>query len=79
MTKMNRLAFYTFLVLVCAAGPTALAQGPRTISLDSATVADLNAAFDAGLLTSEQLVEMCLARIRGLRSSRPITPRVSSR
>jgi amidase len=64
MTTMNRLLFYPLLVLVCAAGPTALAQGPRTVSLDSATLADLNAAFDAGLLTSEQLVDMCLARIR---------------
>ena len=27
-------------------------------------MADLNAAFDAGSLTSEQLVQMCLARIR---------------
>ena len=40
-----------------------------------ATVADLNAAFDAGLLTSEQLVEMCLARIPGVRPPRPIPPR----
>ena len=64
MTMMKRLMFYLLLGLVCAVGPTALAQGPRTISLDSATVADLNVAFDAGLLTSEQLVDMCLARIR---------------
>jgi amidase len=64
MTMMKRLMFYLLLGQVCAVGPTALAQGPRTISLDSATVADLNVAFDAGLLTSEQLVDMCLARIR---------------
>ncbi len=61
---MNRLTLYPMLVLVCTVGPTAFAQGPRTISLDSATVADLNAAFDAGSLTSEQLVQMSLARIR---------------
>ncbi len=36
----------------------------KTIDLDSATIADLNAAFDAGTLTAEKLVEMCLARIR---------------
>jgi amidase len=35
----------------------------RTIDLDAATVADLNAAFDAGTLTAEKLVQLCLARI----------------
>jgi molybdate transport system substrate-binding protein len=54
----------TALVLVYLLAPTAHAQGPTTISLDSATLGDVNAAFDAGSLTSEQLVEMCLARIR---------------
>jgi amidase len=64
MTAMTRVPLYGILALLCGVGSTALAQGPRTISLDSATVADLNAAFDSGSLTSEQLVEMCLARIR---------------
>jgi amidase len=67
MTTMKRLPLplrlYPILVLVCTVGPMAVAQGPRTISLDSATVTDLNTAFDAGALTSEQLVRMCLARI----------------
>jgi amidase len=35
----------------------------RTIEFDAATIADINAAFDAGTLTSESLTEMCLARI----------------
>src|ERR671910_457911 len=35
----------------------------NTLDLDSATVADLNAAFKAGTLTSEKLVQLCLARI----------------
>jgi amidase len=35
----------------------------RTIDFDAATIADINAAFDAGTLTSEALVQMCLARI----------------
>jgi amidase len=34
-----------------------------SVNLDSATIADLNAAFKAGTLTSEQLVQMCLERI----------------
>lgn len=36
----------------------------RTVEFDEATVADLNAAFEAGTLSSERLVELCLARIR---------------
>jgi amidase len=35
----------------------------RTIEFDAATIADINAAFDAGTLTSEALTKMCLARI----------------
>ncbi len=35
----------------------------RTIEFDAATIADINAAFDAGTLTSESLTRMCLARI----------------
>jgi amidase len=35
----------------------------RSVSVDTATIADLGAAFKAGTLTSEQLTEMCLARI----------------
>ncbi len=34
-----------------------------SIDIDAACVADLNAAFQAGSLCSEQLVQMCLARI----------------
>lgn len=36
----------------------------KTIDLDAATIADLNAAFADGTLTAEQLVELCLARIQ---------------
>lgn len=38
--------------------------GAKTIDLNSATIADLNAAFKAGTLTAEELVQLCLARIR---------------
>jgi amidase len=34
-----------------------------TVDFDSATIADLNQAFKAGTLTSEQLVQHCLARV----------------
>jgi amidase len=36
----------------------------KTLDLDSATIADLNAAFSAGTLTAERLVQMYLARIQ---------------
>ena len=42
---------------------TSRAHAQRTIDLDAATISDLNAAFDAGTLTSEQLVKRYLARI----------------
>ena len=35
----------------------------KAVDLDSATVADLNAAFKAGTLTSEKLVQLSIARI----------------
>ena len=35
----------------------------RNVEFDAATIADINAAFDAGTLTSESLTRMCLARI----------------
>lgn len=41
----------------------ALTQAQRTIDLDAATIAEINAAIDAGTLTSEALVQRYLARI----------------
>ena len=61
---MTKAVIGLMLVLMWAFGPTTFAQTPKTIALADATIADLNAAFDAGTLTSEQLVQMCLARIR---------------
>jgi len=53
-----------FLAMMAATVVFALAPAlPKTLDVDSATVAELNAAFDAGTLTSEKLVQMCLARI----------------
>jgi amidase len=59
MPQVRRLyvaaAIATFLTL-----GSALA---KTIDFDAATIADINAAFDAGTLTSEALTRLCLARI----------------
>ncbi|MGH9388254.1 MAG: amidase family protein, partial [Vicinamibacteria bacterium] len=46
--------------LVFFLGRSAAAQ---PLDLSSATIADINAAIDAGTLTSEKLVAICLARI----------------
>src|SRR5882757_4341000 len=57
---MKRAAFLIliFVVSLCPA------IGAKTLDLDSASIADINAAFKAGTLTAEDLVRMCLARIR---------------
>jgi amidase len=61
---MTKLAASIAIAIGVVASSLIRAESPRAISLDSATVADFNAAFDAGALTSEQLVSMSLARIR---------------
>src|SRR5262249_449899 len=60
---MKRLRLYLVVTFVLSLYQNGVAQAPKTIALDQASVADLNAAFDAGLLTSEQLVHLFLARI----------------
>ena len=50
------------LIALAAAVPVG-AQPERTIELTTATIADLNAAMDAGAVTAERLVELCLERI----------------
>jgi len=51
------------LLFLAALSMVLVAAAPKTLEFDSATIADLNAAFDSGALTSEKLVELCLARI----------------
>src|SRR5215510_6562504 len=57
-------------LIVCASIGLAPAFA-KTFDLDSATIADLNAAFDAGTLTAEKLVQLCLARITAFDRSGP--------
>jgi len=47
-----------FVAFVCTPAASA-----KTIELDAATIADINAAYAAGTLTAERLVQLCLARI----------------
>ena len=51
------------LIVALLLGAGAPVSAQKTIDLDAATVADLNAAFTAGTLTAERLTQMCLARI----------------
>ncbi len=58
---MTRFAF-AFALVGAFLGPVSSVSA-KPVDFDQATVAELNAAFDAGTLTAEKLVEMCLERI----------------
>src|SRR5258708_6861314 len=60
----NRIFQPGRLLLLATLSVALVSAGPKAIELDSATIAELNAAFDSGALTSEKLVQMCLARIQ---------------
>lgn len=51
------------LLLALIVGSLAQVSARKVVDVDEATIADLNAAFEAGTLTSEHLVRICLARI----------------
>jgi len=58
-TNIRRLCAGLAAIVLLAFEPTFA----KSIDFDAATIADINAAFDAGTLTSESLTQMCLARI----------------
>src|SRR4030081_3016334 len=55
-----------FLIVVAAIVVVTLtpARAARTVDFDALTIADIAHAFDSGALTSEKLVQLCLARIQ---------------
>jgi len=55
--------------LIAAGGPL---SAQRTIDLDAATIADVNAALSKGNLTSERLVQLFLARIQAFDRQGPM-------
>jgi amidase len=59
MENARRFAAAVLVLIALALSPAAA----RNIPFDAATIADINAAFDAGTLTAEALVRMCLARV----------------
>lgn len=60
VVKQTTTVLATQAVLLGVLPVTALAA---TFNLESATVADINAAFDAGALTSQRLTQLYLNRI----------------
>jgi amidase len=58
--NVTRVHMLVVALLVGMLGPLSAEKG---IDLDSATIADINAAFNAGTLTAEKLTQLCLARI----------------
>jgi amidase len=59
------------LVLLAAPLISAAQAEPDGLQLTSATIADLNDAFDAGALTAEKLVQLCIARIEAYDDAGP--------
>ena len=60
-TRWTRTGTAAALLFLLAVVPTGAAS--QQIPLSEATISDLNAAFESGALSAEQLVEMYLARI----------------
>jgi amidase len=69
MTPITRV-LAAFIVTLLPALGTVTAQ--RTVDLDEVTIADVNAAFAKGTLTSERLVQMFLARIQAFDRQGPM-------
>ena len=61
---MKRSPWLVILVAAFVAVTLTPARAAKTVDFDALTIADINHAFDAGALTSEKLVQLCLARIQ---------------
>jgi amidase len=61
---MKRNPWLVPLAAALVALTLAPARAAKTVDFDALTIADINDAFDAGALTSEKLVQLCLARIQ---------------
>jgi amidase len=66
-SKLACVAALTAVLLGSVAAPAAAKQIP----FDQATIPELNAAFAAGTLTAEKLMELCLARIQAFDRAGP--------
>ena len=61
---MKRYPWLLLLVAGLLVATLTPARAARRVDFDALTIADLNQAFDAGALTAEKLVQLCLARIQ---------------
>jgi amidase len=61
---MNRYPWLLLLVASLLVATLTPARASKSVDFDALTIADLNHAFDAGTLTAEKLVQLCLARIQ---------------
>ena len=61
---MKRYPWLFMLVTALLALTLTPARAAKSVDFDALTIADINHAFDAGVLTSEKLVQLCLARIQ---------------
>src|SRR5690349_22702036 len=60
MTRVVRASLIVVTAIACALVPV---SAQHSLDLDAATIADINAAFAKGTLTSERLTQMFLSRI----------------
>jgi hypothetical protein len=60
---MKRYSWIGPLVAILFTATLTRAHAAKTLDFDALTIADINHAFDSGALTSEKLVQLCLARI----------------
>ncbi|MGE3477835.1 MAG: amidase family protein, partial [Rhodospirillaceae bacterium] len=63
----SRISAYALVAALFAAAPAAA----KSVEFDQATIGELKAAMDSGSLTAEQLMEMCLARIKAFDRAGP--------
>ena len=61
---MKRHPWLPALVAVLVAVALTSARAAKTVDFDALTIADIGHAFNSGALTSEKLVQLCLARIQ---------------
>jgi amidase len=70
--RMTAVTKGRFLVALLFASSMYTNANADTFELTHATIAEINAAFDSGALTSERLVELCLARIAAYDEAGPM-------
>jgi amidase len=71
MGRLRAFRVMLFVVVVAGWAPTAHLGAATTFDLTNASIADVQAAFEAGALTSERLTQLFLARIEAYNKKGP--------